>query len=90
MVALFNDSPFVDYQDSIRMPDCTQAMRDHEYRPSATDRTHVSLDNGFGFVVQGTGRLVENQDSRVADQGAGDRYALTLTAGEICAVLTDQ
>jgi len=38
------------------------------------------LDQRFGMRVQGAGRLVEDENARVSQDGAGDRDPLTLTA----------
>ena len=38
---------------------------------------------GLGRQVEGADRLVEHDDLRVADQGAGDRDPLPLPAGEL-------
>ena len=44
----------------------------------------------LGLVVERRGRLVEQQDRRVAHDGAGDREALALAAGQGHAVLADR
>ena len=43
---------------------------------------HVALDDGFGFIVQGAGGLVKDQDARVAEQGARNGNALALAPAE--------
>ncbi len=48
------------------------------------------LDDALGFVIEGTGGLVEDQYARVADQGPRDCNALTLTAGQVGPMFTDQ
>ena len=45
------------------------------------------LDDALGFVVQRTGRFVQDQDRRVLQYGAGDGNALALAAGEVGAFL---
>ena len=47
------------------------------------------LHGALGLGVQGAGRLVEDQDRRVAQDGAGDGEALLLAAGEAVAALAD-
>ena len=47
------------------------------------------LDAVLGRAVDGAGRVVENQDARVGEQGAGDGQALALAAGEGHAALAD-
>ncbi len=41
---------------------------------------HVLLDDALALVVERAGRLVEDQDARIGDQGAGDGDALALAA----------
>ena len=52
-------------------------------------RVERALDLGFGLGVQRAGRLVEDQDRGVLEDGAGDRDALTLAAGQRRAALAD-
>jgi hypothetical protein len=47
------------------------------------------LDLGFGDRVQRAGRLVQDQDRRVLENGAGDRQALTLPARQKLAAFAD-
>ena len=47
------------------------------------------LDQVLGVTVQGAGRLVEDQDPRVAQDRAGDRDALALAAREPDPALAD-
>ena len=47
------------------------------------------LDRRLGAAVERAGRLVEDQDRRVLEQGAGDGDALLLAAGELEAALAD-
>ena len=47
------------------------------------------LDHRLVFGVDRGQRLVEHQDRRVAQQGAGDGDALALAAGEADAALAD-
>ena len=57
-------------------------------RPFA-DRAHVVLDDALAFVIERAGRLIEDQDARIADEGARDRDALALAAREPAAPLAD-
>ncbi len=52
-------------------------------------RLHRPRDPRLGRRVERAGGLVEDQDRRVLQQGAGDRQALPLTAGEGRAALAD-
>ena len=61
-------------------------MRDDEGGTPLHQPVERPLDLRFGIHVQRTGRFVENQYARIAQQRAGDRDALLLTAGETRAV----
>ncbi len=47
------------------------------------------LDEGFGFGVEAGGGFVEDQNSRVGQDGAGDGDALALAAGKFDAAFAD-
>src|SRR6185437_7417978 len=64
-------------------------MRDNENRASFADAPKVVLDDPLGLVIQRAGRLIENQNSWVGHQRAGDGNALSLSAREGRATLTD-
>lgn len=56
-------------------------------------RQHIRqarLEQRFGAVVHGAGRLVENEDRRTADQGASQRHGLALAARQQFATLADR
>ncbi len=57
-------------------------------RPSQ-DAAHRALDLVFGGAVDGAGRVVQDQDARVGQEGAGDGEALALPARERHAALAD-
>ena len=52
-------------------------------------RSSASIDQPLRFGVERRGRLVEDQDRRVADDGAGDADALPLAARQRHAALAD-
>ena len=64
-------------------------MRDHDDGPSVTDVGHVLLNDRFGFIVQGAGGFVENEDPRIRHQGTRDRNPLPLPTRERTAMLPD-
>ena len=47
------------------------------------------LDFPLGVDVERRGRLVEDEDRRRLEDGAGDRHALLLAAGQLQAALAD-
>src|ERR1044071_1118134 len=57
-------------------------------------RSHIRalervLDGRFGLRIEVAGRLVEQQDRRVLEQGARDRDTLLLSAGQAHAALAE-
>ena len=80
MRALLNDLSFVDDIDAMRRPNRTQPMRNDKNRTPLTDLGHVPLDHRFGFVIQRAGRLIENQNAGIRDQGPRNGDPLTLSA----------
>lgn len=65
MRAALHDFSVVHRHNFIRVPDCAQAVGDDNYGAIPGDGAHVPLYYLFGFKVEGTGRLVEDQDARV-------------------------
>ena len=65
-------------------------MADHQHAAVAAGLRQVLQQFGRGVVVQAFGRLVQQQDRRVGQQGAGDRQALALPAGEQDPALADR
>ena len=51
------------------------------------DPPQGTLDGSLAFRIERAGRLVEQQDGRVAEHGAGERYALALPARQCHAAL---
>ncbi len=66
-----------------------QPMGNHHDRPSLGNRRHIPLNHRFGLIVQRAGRLVENQNAGVRDQGPRDGNPLALPARQGTAVLTN-
>src|SRR5882672_945377 len=89
MRALFDDLALVQHDDAIRGLHRREAMRDHEHCATFTNQPHVVLDHALGFIIERAGRLVEDQDARIREQGSRDRDALALAARKIRAVLFD-
>ena len=47
------------------------------------------VNQGLGFGVERASGFVENEDIGVFNEGAGNGYALLLSAGELCAAGAD-
>ena len=87
--AVLDEAAPLDGDDAIRHAHGGQPMRDDEHRSAVGDLRHVLLDDALALVVERARRLVENQDARIGDQGAGDGDALALPAGQAAAALAD-
>ncbi len=79
----------MEHQDPVCPPDLGQAVGDEQGRAAFEHALDGALDLVFGGAVDGAGRVVEDQDARVGEQGAGDGDALALAAGERHPALAD-
>src|SRR4030095_1075129 len=87
---VLDNASLVEHQDTVGRAHGRQTMGNEEHRTSPTHVGKVALNNGFGLVVKSTGGFVEDEDTRVADQGTRNRQALTLATREGTAVLAHQ
>jgi hypothetical protein len=87
--APFDRVPGVQDHDLVGTPNGGQAVRDGERGAVGRQGVDGLLDGVLGAGVQGAGRLVEDEDRRVAQDRAGDGQALLLTAGEAVSALAD-
>src|SRR5262249_54901290 len=86
----FHDPALGHSDDAVAVPDGGEAMRDDDDGPAFRYLTHVGLNDAFAFIIERTGRLVENQDSWIGRQSTGNRDALSLSAGEVGAAFVDR
>ena len=82
MGALFRDTALVHDVNDIGIDDRRKTMGDDERGAVCHQPFQRGLDLPFRLGVEGRGRLVEQQDRRVAQHGPGDGQALPLAAGE--------
>src|SRR5690606_4512087 len=82
--------PALDAEDDVAVPDRIGAVGDEERRPSFHEDVEGLDDLVFGLDVDGAGRLVEDEDRRVLEEGAGEGDALALAAGELHPSLADE
>ena len=87
MGALLDDPAGVQHDDTVGVLHGGQAVRDDQRGATAHQAFQRGLNLTLGLVVQGRGGLVQDQDGRVLDQGARDRQALALAAGQARGVL---
>ena len=89
MAAPGADGAVLDEDDLVGVGHGDQVVGD-DHRGAAVHEAAQRLEDAAGrFGVEAGGGLVEEQDGRVADHGAGDGDALALPAGEHAAALAD-
>src|SRR5499427_10588092 len=89
MGAVLDQAAALERDDAIRRPHGREPVRDDENRPPLGDLFHVLLNDALALIVEGTRRLVEDQNAWVGNERAGDRDALALAAREGRAALAD-
>jgi hypothetical protein len=76
------DAALLEHHDVVGQRDRRQPVGDDERRPAGHDLAQRGLDRLLGRGVDRGGRVVEDQDPRVGEEGARDREPLALPAGE--------
>lgn len=84
MRSRFHDSPAQEHANDIRVLDRRQPMRDRHRNPIALLRSLRDrlLHHALRQRIQCRGGLIQQQDARLPDQRACNRYALALSARE--------
>src|SRR6185295_1046057 len=81
---LLDDAAVEDVDAAIGVARVTRIVRDHADRRAAAMQLAQEIHHGFAASrVEVSGRLVREQDERLAGDGAGDGDALLLTAGQL-------
>src|SRR5712692_3458443 len=75
--------------DLVGVPDRRGTVRDQNGGAAFHDSAQSAKDAFLGLRVHGRKRIVEDQNSRIADDGARNRGPLLLSAGESDAALAD-
>ena len=75
------------HQDLVRIHHGGQAVRDHQRGAVARTPCAAPSRSPLRAAVQRAGRLVQDQDARVLQDGAGDGHALLLAARQLQAAL---
>ena len=88
MRALRDDPALIENQDTVGAFDRGQPMCDDERGAALGKPLYRHLHGAFAFGVQGTRRLVEQEDRRVAQDRAGNRDTLALAAAARAAAST--
>src|SRR6266851_3642166 len=87
MHAALDRAAAVEHEDLIRPADRGEPVRDDEHRARARQTLERAVDRELELGVEAGRRLVEDQDARPRQHGAGDGDALALTAREPHAAL---
>ena len=82
MRPLLDDAALLHEEDMVRPGDRGQAVRDDEHDPVPLDLCQRGDEGAFRLRVERRGRLVEDQDRRIAHQAAGNGESLLLADGE--------
>src|SRR5579872_4484248 len=77
------DFATLEHQDGVGGDKRSKPVRNDDHGSAARDSRNIGVDDGLAFCVQRAGRLVQNENSWVQDQGPGDREPLSLTAGQV-------
>src|SRR3989339_2219593 len=67
----FDDPAAVDHQDLAGVTNRAQAVGYHETGPACHELQQCFVDAGFGPGIDAAGRLIEDQDRRIGQNGAG-------------------
>jgi len=89
VTAGLHDTPSLNHQDGVGMHDGGQPVRDHQRRAATAKFGDRVLHVAFRLRVERGGRLIEQDDRRIAHQSTRDGDALTLTARKLEAVFAD-
>ncbi len=87
--ALFDQTAVVEHQDAVGADHARQPVRQDERGAPGGEAIDRLLDHRLVFGVDRGQRLVEDQDRRVAQEGAGDRQPLALAARQHDPALAD-
>jgi len=80
MCTPFHDLAILKHQDQVCVSDYGQAMGDDESCASLDDRIQSAADKVFRPCIDIGGRIIQNKDTGIDEQGTGDSQTLFLTA----------
>ncbi len=86
---LFDQFAIFEHEDHVCVADSAEMMCDDDGRSTLHQLVQGFDDRLFGGRIQTHGRLVKNQDGRIANDRPGDGNSLALTARERDAALAD-
>ena len=83
MAALFDDASILDHKDAVKFHDGRQAVGDGQHRLAVHGAGQGVLHLCLDLAVQGAGRLVQDQNGRILQEGAGQCDPLALAARQL-------
>ena len=83
MIAALNNAPPFQDEDLVGVNDGGETVGDDQAGAVLSGELDLGLDGLFGDRVERGGGLVEDQNGRIFEQGAGDGDALFFTPGEL-------
>ena len=89
MRAFLDDSSLIHRNDAVRAAHSRKAVRDNQHGAVAADGIHICHDGAFRFIIERTRRFIQNQNTWIRYQCAGDGNTLPLPAGKPRALFAD-
>ena len=89
MGAAVDDLAVIHDEDHVRVHDGGNALGDDDLRGLGDVGLEARTNQRVGLRVDGAGGVVEDEDLRLLEKGAGDAQSLLLAAGDVGAALLD-
>ena len=89
MASLLDDIAVLHHEDAVRIPNRGEAVRYDKAGPAPHQVIHRLLDPHLGPGVDRTGRLVEDQDFGIGQDGSRNGQQLLLSLGDIARFLVE-
>lgn len=80
---VLDDPSSLQHDHAVEVTQRRQAVRDRNDGAPAHQPAERLADRFLGFAIEGGGRLIEQQDRRILQEGARNGNALTLAAGNL-------
>jgi len=78
MFSVIHDTAAIEHDNGVRCDERGQTVRHHDHGSPLGNTGKVCLDDRLALRIKRGGRLVQDENARLAQQGAGDRQALLL------------
>ena len=76
--ALFDGCAPIHYQNSVGILNCAQAVGNKEHRATTGPGFEIGANLLLGVIIQRTGRLIQDEETGIVKNCAGDRDPLPL------------